>query len=262
MYSEETLISILRKINPDVLWTYPAVISALAGYDVSGVNPRLIFAQGSMVTQDCRDVANMVFNSELFETYGSVEFGHLAFECSEHCGLHMITSSAYIEFLDENGEYVSPGEQGEIIVTGLLNYAMPLIRYRIGDLAIPTDEKCPCRRTWPLIKKIQGRINDLIVLPSGRKTNINHLYPYIYEELKKNVFSISQYQILQEQKNRIIFKVVKGKEFDPMMLEKIKDYLEIYFEEQAENVEVVMQIVKEIPKDKSGKRRILISIIQ
>ena len=61
----------------------------------------------------------------------------------------MITNSALIEFVDEAGEYVSSGEQGEIVVTGFLNHVMPLIRYRIGDVGVPTDEKCACGRSWP-----------------------------------------------------------------------------------------------------------------
>jgi len=256
---QEKLINVLRQINPNVINTFPSVLSSLANYDISGINPRLIFTQGEVVTQHCRDIVRKMFNLELLEIYGSVEFGHLAFECNEHCGLHMITDGAYIEFVDRNGEYVSPGEQGEIIVTELYNRAMPLIRYRIGDVGIPTDEKCPCGRSWPLIKSIQGRINDRVILPSGREISWLHFYHHFYKELEKNAFSISQYQIIQDQKNRITFKVVKGREFEPEMLERIKNNLEMYFAKLGENVEVVTQVVKEIAGERTGKRRILIS---
>ena len=259
LFPQEKLIKILRQINPDVMNTFPSVLSSLANYDVSGICPRLIFTQGELVTQLCRDIVRKMFNLELLETYGSVEFDNLAFECNEHCGLHMITNDAYIEFVDEDGEYVSPGERGEIIVTGLHNRAMPLIRYRIGDVGILSDEKCPCGRSWPLVKSIQGRINDLLVMPSGRKITWLHFYHHYYKELEKNVFSISQYQIIQEQKNRIIFKVVKGKEFDPRMLVRIKNNLEPYFAKLGEEMEVVMQVVKEIPGERTGKRRMFIS---
>ena len=261
LFPPEKLVNVLRQINPDVLNTFPSVLSTLANYDVSGINPRLIFTQGEVVTQHCRDVVKKMFNSDLFETYGSVEFGQLAFECNEHCGLHVITNGAYIEFVNEDGEYVSPGEQGEIIVTGLYNYAMPLIRYRIGDLGIPNDKKCPCGRSWPLIKSIQGRINDYLILSSGRKVSWLYLLRLILydEEFKKNVFSISQYQIIQDRKNRIILKVVKGKEFNPKMLERIKNNVETEFAKLGEKLEVVMQVVKEIPAERTGKRRIFIS---
>jgi phenylacetate-CoA ligase len=261
LFPQEKLINVLRQINPDVVCTFPSVLSSLANYDVSGINPRLIFTQGEVVTQHCRELVRNMFNLELLETYGSVEFGSLAFECNEHCGLHTITNNTYIEFVDKNGEHVSQGETGEIIVTGLSNYAMPLIRYRIGDLGTPTDEKCLCGRSWPLINGIQGRINDYLVLPSGRKISWLHFYHHFYKELEKNVFSVSQYQIIQDRKDRIIFKVVKGREFDPKMLERIKDNLEMYFVRIGENLEVVMEVVREIPAERTGKRRILISKI-
>jgi phenylacetate-CoA ligase len=259
LLTQEKLINVLRQMKPDVLNTFPSALSSLANYDVSGINPRLIFTQGEVVTQHCRDIVRKMFNLELLETYGSVEFGLLAFECNEHGGLHMITHGTYIEFVDEYGEYVSPGEQGEIIVTGLHNRAMPLIRYRIGDTGIPTDEKCACGRSWPLLRNVQGRINDYLVLPSGRKISWLHFYHQFYKELEKNVFSISQYQIIQDRQDRIIFKVVKGRQFDPYMLDRIKNNLERYFAELSENLEVVMEVVKEIPSERTGKRRILIS---
>ncbi len=175
----------------------------------------------------------------------------------------MITNSALIEFVDEAGEWVSPGEQGEIVVTGFFNHVMPLIRYRIGDLGIQTDEKCTCGRSWPLIKSIQGRINDYLVLPSGRK--ISWLYPYriiLFDKtFHDNVFTISQFQIIQDRKDRIILKLVKGKGFNPEMLERIRNNLEKEFDKLGEKLEVVTQIVDEIPMERTGKRRILISKI-
>lgn len=259
---QEKLINVLRGINPSVIYAFPSVFSSLANYDVSGINPRLIFTQGEILTPHCRDLVRNMFNLELLDTYGSVEFGILAFECNEHCGSHMITSGAHIEFVDEDGEEVSPSEQGEIIVTGFYNHAMPLIRYRIGDEGVPTNEKCTCGRSWPLIKSISGRIGDHLVLPSGRKITLVSFFHSFKKELEKNVFCISQYQIIQEEKNRIIFRVVKGKEFDPHVLERIKKCLENHFaKREGEKLEVVMQVVKEIPAERTGKRRMWISLV-
>ena len=264
LFPPQKLINLLRQIQPDVLDTFSSVLSTLAKYDASGINPRLIFTQGEVVPPHCRDLAKKVLDSELFETYGSVEFEILGFECEKHCGLHMMTNGTYIEFVDEDGEYVSPGEQGEIIVTGLRNHVMPLIRYRIGDLGIPTDEKCPCGRSWPLMRSVHGRVNDYLVLPSGREIPAGWLYVerIVDPELKKNLFSVAQYQIIQERKNRIILKVVKGRKFDPEMLERIKNNLETYFARLGEEIEVVMQVVKEIPKGRTGKKKDFISILQ
>ena len=258
------LINILRLIKPDVLNTFPSVLITLADYDVSGIHPRVILTQGEMVTERCRELCRKMFGLKLFETYGSVEFGNLAFECNEHCGLHMITNSAFIEFVDENGEWVSPGEQGEIVVTGFLNYVMPFIRYRIGDLGIPTDEKCACGRSWPLIKSIQGRINDYLVLPSGRKLSwlylIRVIRAILYDKIfSESTFTILQYQIVQDRKDRIILKIVKGREFNPEMMEWVRKSLENEFDKLGEHLEVTIEIVDEIPMERTGKRRLFIS---
>jgi len=257
------LIEVLGQINPDVLNTFPSLLSTLAQYDLSGINPRLIFTQGEMVAQDCRDVAKRNFNAKLFETYGSVEFGNLAFECNCRCGLHMITNAANIEFIDEAEEYVSSEEQGDIVVTGFLNHVMPLIRYRIGDLGIPTDEKCACGRSWPIIKHIQGRTDDYLVLPSGQKIawwyfNRNILYN---KKFKENVFGISQYQAVQERRDRVILKVVKGRRFNPETLEEIRKGLIEESTRLGENIDVVIEIVDEIPKGRTGKTARFISKI-
>ena len=262
LFPPAKLISILRLIKPDVLNTFPSVLCTLADYDASGIHPRTVLTQGEVVTQHCRDLVKEMFGVELFETYGSLEFGNLAVECNEHCGLHMITNSALIELADEAGEYVSSGEQGEIVVTGFLNHVMPLIRYRIGDLGIQTDEKCACGRSWPLIESIQGRIDDYLVLPSGRKISWLYLIRaigYWAAIFRENVFAISQYQIIQDRKDRVILNLVKGREFNPEMLGRIRSSLKKEFDELGENLEVVIQIVDDIPRGRTGKRRTLIS---
>jgi len=260
-FEEAKLVDILRWINPNVIYTFPSLLTLLANTDVSGVSPRLIFTQGETVTQHCRDSVRKTFNLEIFETYGSVEFEFLAFECEEHCGLHMITDGSYIEFIDENGEHVSPREEGEIIVTGLYNRAMPLIRYRIGDVGIPVDEKCPCGRSLPLLKSIHGRSDDYLILPSGIKISYMNFYDSFYKEMEKNVFCISQFQIVQDSMDKIFFKAVKGRNFDFETLNKLKSAIETFFARHGENVEVIMQVVDDIPMGKTGKRARLISKI-
>jgi phenylacetate-CoA ligase len=233
----------------------------LGDYDVSGINPRLIFTQGETVTPHCRYVAKKLFNSELFETYGSVEFGQLAFECNEHAGLHLITDIAYVEFISKDGEHVSPGETGEIIVTGLCNTAMPLIRYKIGDMGVPSAEDCSCGRKWPMVKSIEGRLNDFLVLPSGKKLSWLYILRHILynKQFQRNIFNISQYQVIQEDKDKLILRVVKKEKLDTRVLESIKNNMEKYFSNIGEKIEVTIEIVKEIPLEGTGKRRLFIS---
>jgi len=263
MLKPEKIIKILKKLEPDVINTWPSIITTLANYDLSGVNPRLIFTMGEMVSQHCRDLVKEYYQSELIETYGSVEFEHLAFECEEHRGLHILMDGVCIEFINEDGEYVAPGEQGEIIVTGLRNYAMPLIRYRIGDLGVPTDERCPCGRSWPIIQSIQGRTNDNLILPSGKKIPAGWLYieRLIEKELKKNMFAILYYQIVQKNINQIIINIIKGKNFNTEILDKIKINVENDFLSMGETIEVDFSIVDDIPRGRTGKKIGFVSLL-
>jgi phenylacetate-CoA ligase len=260
--SEETLIDTFREIDPDVISIFPSILANLCCYDVSDLNAKLIFTIGETLTQHCRDLAKEAFGLEINDVYGSEEFCRMAFECNEHSGLHMITDYNVFEFIDEDGESVAYGEPGEIIITGLINRTSPLIRYEIGDVGIPTDEKCPCGRTWPIIKSIQGRTNDYLILSSGRKLSLINIILPVIKEIESNVFCVSQYQIVQEKKNRIAFKVAKGKKFDPEILLRIKEKLEEFFNRVGEDMEVYMQPVDEVPMERSGKRRVLISKIR
>jgi len=261
LFPEEKLISALRQIKPDILLIFPSVLLSISRYDLTGISPRLIFMQGETVTSHCRLVVKKKFGIDPFETYGSVEFGNMAFECPEHFALHIVTHNVYIELLDEESEPVAPGEKGEIVVTGLHKYVMPLIRYKIGDIGTQTDEECPCGRSWPLLKSVEGRVNDLLVLPSGRKISWLYLQRCILydQEFQKNLFCISQYQVVQESRDRIVMNVVKGPNFDPNLLLRIKNNIEEFFAKQGEKMDVIVQVVKEIPMEKTGKRKAFIS---
>jgi len=260
--SGETIIDTLQEIDPDVISIFPSILANIFRYDISDLNPKLIFTIGETLTQHLRDLVKDAFGLEINDVYGSEEFCRMAFECNEHCGLHLITDYNVFEFIDKDGEHVTPGESGEIIITGLINRTSPLIRYEIGDFGIPTDEKCPCGRTWPIIKSIQGRTDDYLILSSGRKLSLNNLVLPVLKEIESNIFCISQYQIVQDKRNRIAFKVVKGKKFDPEILSRIKKGLKAFFNRLAEDIEIHMQPVDEIPMERSGKRRILISKIR
>jgi phenylacetate-CoA ligase len=259
LFPQEQLVKVLRKLKPDVILTFPSILSSLANYDTTGITPRLIFTQGEMVTPHVRELVRDMFHLELFETYGSVEFGLLAFECQAHNGLHMITTGNYLELTDGKGDYVAEGEKGEVSITSLCNRAMPMIRYRLGDEAVASANECSCGRSWPLLRNIQGRTNDYIILPSGRRISWLHFYHQFYKELERDVLSISQYQIIQERKDEIIFKIVKGQHYDQKILDRMKSNMKSYFAELGDPIEVTMEVVKEIPKERTGKRRMLIS---
>ena len=102
---------------------------------------------------------------DAYDVYGTSELsGPLFTECEEKCGIHIWGDHFLIEIVDENGEAVGEGEKGELVVTTLSKEALPLIRWKTGDITIMEEEKCACGRTHPRIMRILGRADDMIIV--------------------------------------------------------------------------------------------------
>ncbi|UCH03163.1 MAG: phenylacetate--CoA ligase family protein [Candidatus Bathyarchaeota archaeon] len=251
----QALAEVLRALSPDALSSMPWVLHDLCKVDTSGITPRFTFSRQQVLTDDVRRVIEQVLETEVLDTYGSTEFEVLGFECPEHTGMHILTDAVYVEYL-KNGEPVAPKESGEVVVTGLSNRAMPLIRYKLGDIAEVSDERCPCGRGWPLIKSILGRSNENLILPSGTILDPHRINHWLAETTKKNIWCFSQYQIVQEKPDHIVLRFVKGREFNPKAVEEIRHRAQQNC--RCEDIAITTEIVDDIIQDRPGKRRIII----
>jgi phenylacetate-CoA ligase len=139
---------------------------------------------------------------------------------------------------------------------------MPLIRYNLDDFTVPTDERCGCGRSWPVIKQIIGRMSDFFTMPSGRKITPWLLQGTISKESRKNMFLIKQYQIVQESRDKILVKIVEGRDFDPEIIPRIKRGMADVCYKINERVDVEINLVDRIPRDRTGKRREFISLLE
>jgi len=260
LHETNTIVNMLRNYDPDVIYASPHMLEDICVYNTYGINPRLIFTQAETLTELCRSLVKHKFNIKICDTYGSTELGRLAFECNEHMGLHLITDSAVVEFIDDDEKSVAPGERGNIVATGLYNYTMPMIRYNLGDIGTYTDEKCGCGRNWPLIKNIDGRTQDTLILPSGKKLLPHFLNQCINNELKKHLYCVSQYQIVQEKRNKIIIKIIKGKKYQVKVLYKIIQNFLNLFNRLDEEISVEIDFVEKILHNKSRKFHKIVSL--
>jgi phenylacetate-CoA ligase len=128
---------------------------------------------------------------------------------------------------------------------------MPLIRYKLGDIAILSSEKCSCGRGLPLIKQIVGREDDFIILPSGKKISPRMI------NVIENIPGVSSYRTIQETRERILVKIVKGKEFSKKTVYEVQKQIKLGC--LGENIEVEVEIVKEIQRASRGKIRTVVS---
>jgi phenylacetate-CoA ligase len=251
---QENILKKLSDLKPDVIYTYPSILSLL-GKEIEEkknleVSSKLILTTGEFLTDSNREKLKSIFKSEISSIYSTVEFGHIAFECKEHSGYHIITDNVIVEFV-KDGIDVSVGEKGEVIVTTLHNFAMPLIRYKLGDIAVPLNTKCNCGRGFPLIKDIEGREDDFFIMPSGKKISPRMI------NVIEFIPGIKEYKIIQKTKKRIAVKLVKNDEFSERTIIEVKNKILIGC--LGEDVQVEVESVKELPKERTGKKRAVVS---
>ena len=185
----------------------------------------------------------------MYDQFGSVEMGRTAWECPEHTGYHIDMEAVVMEFI-KDGEQVSTGERGEIVYTNLYNYAMPFIRYKIEDIGIPTQEKCPCSRNLPLMKIIEGRKDSFMKMPNGR------IFPPTIWVVILMHYKLDSYKVIQEKIDELTIQIVPLQTFNQDIIEKIKrDTHDVIGGEVKINVE----ILDEIPREKSGKVKSIVS---
>jgi len=255
--SLEDQIKALKDYNPDVIYGFPSSIwiiaKALSHNETRQIAPRLIFSHGETLDFSTRSFINRTFGVEMYDTYGCAEAPRLAWECDEHVGYHICVTSAIIEFIDmKTGEHVAQGEQGEIVITNLYNYAMPLIRYKVGDLGVPTEETCPCGRGLPLMKSIEGRMDDFVVKPNGEVISPRFLGSVMLD-LGEH---IEKYKIIQEKCDEFTMELVRGKGFTEETVNIIKARFQNII---GCPISFKLKIVDDIPVETSGKRRKIVS---
>lgn len=253
----EEYIKKLRSYKPKVINTYASAIYLIAQYmkkqNINDIRPNGILTSCEMLFKNQRKIVEDAFNCKVFDYYSGRETSFHAAECSEQIGYHMAIENAVIEFIKDS-ESVSSGEFGKIVITDLSNYAMPFIRYEIGDLAKPSDEQCPCGRHLPIMKEISGRIRDVITTKDG-----NHItgafFSTLFYDQKGGTKGIKQFQFIQKTKEYAILKIVKGEDFSQTELTKIM--VKIY--EKCSGMNIEIDFVDIIPPMPSGKYRSTIS---
>jgi phenylacetate-CoA ligase len=253
-------IKTLRTYKPKVINAYSSAIFLMAQYmkknNISNIKPNSILTSCDMLFRNQRKIIEEVFNCQVFDYYSGREITFQAGECPEHIGYHMAIENAVVEFIKDN-EIVSAGEFGKIIITDLSNYAMPFIRYEIGDLGKPSDEQCPCGRNLPLMKEISGRTRDIITTKKGKYLT-GAFFSTLFYDTKGGTKGIKQFQFIQQTKNHLILKIVKAEDFSHIELEKIIEKIH----NQCDDMEIEVEFVEAILPQPSGKYRSIISEIE
>ena len=168
----EKKIGEIAALKPHILDGYSGSLVLLAKEMArrgsSVIKPRLMFGNAEAIDLESRRYIEKVFGAPYCDQYGSAEVDRASWQCLEREGYHMDVDSVITEFVDENGDAVIDGESGEVVFTSLFNFAMPFLRFAIGDVGSQSDELCPCGRTLPLMKVVEGRKDSYLTIPGGR----------------------------------------------------------------------------------------------
>jgi phenylacetate-CoA ligase len=191
----------LQREDPDYLITHPTNLGALAELSIKrGVRlPKLRQARtaGEALRPELRATVRSAWNVDVTDTYSCSEAGVIALQCPLHEHYHVQSENLIVEVLRPDGKACRPGETGEVVLTTLHNFAMPLIRYRIGDYA-ELGEPCPCGRGLPVLKHIHGRQRNMLKTPDGKS-----YWPSFPGPLWQAVAPVEQFQLVQLELDRI-----------------------------------------------------------
>jgi len=201
----------LLEFDPVWIMTQPSIAILLLNCAIENEMPiinslKYIELSGEMLSMELYHELTEKFDCMVSNQYGCNEANSIAFSCSNNI-LHCIHSNVFVEILRE-GEPVPDGEVGDIYITTLLNFAMPFIRYRIGDRGLLKNVLCSCGETNRSIELVSGRINDFIINKAGdRLPSYIFLYPIEFiNEKFGNI--IKQFQVVQYDIDRFIVKLV------------------------------------------------------
>ncbi len=258
--SQDDMIKYIKYINnmkPKLVLAYAQSAYELANFSIEASIPingvKAVMVSAGTLYPFMREKISQAFKAPVFNRYGSREVGFIATECDKHSGLHISMETQLIEVVNAYGNQCKPGENGEIIITNLVNFAMPLIRYRIGDMGILSDKKCSCGRGSQLLETVTGRVGDTFLTK-----NMERIYGGYFTYLIYFKEWVKKFQFIQEDFDLITVKIQKRSEPPP---EDIKEIEEKIRHVMGQSCKIKFEFVDDILPLPSGKYRYTINNI-
>lgn len=250
-------INILNTRQPKLIIAYVDSMFELARFaerEKIAIRPQsAIITSAGTLFPFMRQMIEGVFQCKVFDRYGSREVYDIAGECAAHRGLHVFPWGCYVEIVDDKGNRLPAGTEGNILVTCLSNYAMPLVRYQIGDRGILSAEaNCVCGRRGQMLEKISGRNDDIFTMADGTQIEGGYFGFLLYSRPW-----VLKCQVIQRSYSSLLFKIKKSEDgYDPEELVDITRKARILM---GEDCQVDFEFVDDITSSPSGKYRYILS---
>jgi len=259
MVTAREILDRLAALKPDVLALYSGILAWISAEvteeDLRRIRPRFIVATAETLTPSMRRLIRERFNAPVYDFYGAHEFNLIASECAETGIYHVEDCGVIVEIL-RDGKPCAEGEAGEIYGTALHSFAMPILRYRLGDVVVRGPAQCPCGAPYSTILRVEGRVADRFPLPGG-----GSLHPYhLVVPLTLSNTWVRRYQIVQETIDRIRVRVVPMPAGSPGEGQKA-ELVRLLSEAAGPGIEVTLELAAELPPAPSGKSRLYYSLV-
>ncbi|MBI5256407.1 MAG: phenylacetate--CoA ligase family protein [Burkholderiales bacterium] len=249
-------VATIRRIAPRMLFGYPSALAHIArhaeerGQRLDDLGVKVVFVTSERLYDNQRADIERVFGAPVANGYGGRDAGFIAHQCPSG-GLHMMAEDIVVELLDDAGRPVPTGSPGEIVVTHLGTRDFPFVRYRTGDVAVLDDRTCACGRGLPMLREIQGRHTDFVLAADG---TVMHGLALIY--ILRDLPGVALFKVVQESVQRTRVLIVPGPGLPPDARETI---VAGFKRRLGQGVEVQVDLVDDIPPERSGKFRYIVS---
>lgn len=252
---------LINRTRPHTIVGYTAMLVDVALYasehpGALAWKPRTLVTAAEGLAPEQRSFLEAHLTREVFMSYGSREFMCMGMECEHHNGYHLVSDKVSIEVVDADGRPVGPGETGRIVVTDLRNAASPFIRYEIGDLGVmaPPEEACPCGRPFPLLRSVEGRLQDVVhTAGGGVLTGL-----YITYTMRQFDWIVG-YQVVQDDPGRILVRLRTAEELTP---ERTAPVTALLREPLGPGIAIDYERADELVRRPNGKVQLIISSVE
>lgn len=249
-------VSMWKRQRPKVIFGHSHSIYMLARYlenlGVEEIRPVGVISTSMMLLDHERSVIEQVMGCKVSNRYGCEEVGLISAECPERRKMHINSEHVIVELLRRDGQPALPGEEAEVVVTDLINYAMPLIRYRVEDMAVGVEGVCDCGRGLPMIDKIIGRVADFLQKADGTLVAGVSLVERTLTDIK----GLDQMQLVQESRDELQVNIVPGRLYTPRSKVLLHDELKKVF---GDVMRIQINELNSLPQEKTGKYRFSIN---
>lgn len=230
--------------------------------------PRLIAPRGEILSSRTRQLLRDAFQCTVADFFSCEEVGNVAWECPHHEGIyHINTDTCLVEILDDQGQRVPDGIEGDVVVTNLFNWTMPFIRYELGDRATlrkTSETICSCGHGGPMMKILAGRADDFIHLPSGRRVSPRTILGLVYKASQRGPdltsYYLSRFRVEQTALDSIQVLIVPS---DHQAHEQVPiSAIQQAFRTLDPGLQIRIEIVDSLPSSDAAKFRTIISRVE